>query len=105
MFSANPMFMEEKQEPRDRLHDPYWMKEDEEIRYLRTDRISADETQFWEELIDEYLRPIDANKTKEKEIQAQLIELRNKVCLIFILINSLFIIVVFSLQQVVAESK
>ncbi|XP_060586790.1 chitin synthase chs-1-like isoform X2 [Ruditapes philippinarum] len=101
---ANPMFMEEKQEPRDRLQDPYWMKEDEEIRYLRTDRISADETQFWEELIDEYLRPIDANKTKEKEIQAQLIELRNKVCLIFILINSLFIIVVFSLQQVVAES-
>ncbi|XP_053386699.1 chitin synthase chs-2-like [Mercenaria mercenaria] len=101
---TNPMFQEEKQRPRDRMRDPYWMKEDTEVRNLKTDYISADETQFWQELIGEYLKPIDADKNKEKEIQAQLIELRNKVCLIFILINSLFIIIVFSLQQVVAES-
>jgi len=50
-------------------------------------------------------QPIDEDKKKQNEIKADLEELRNKVCLIFILINSLFIIIVFSLQQVVASGK
>lgn len=101
----NPVYTEEKQKPRDRLHNPYWMTEDEEIRNLKQTSIDGDETRFWWELIEEYLKPIEADSHKQKEIQANLIELRNKVCLIFILINSLFIIVVFSLQQVVQSSN
>lgn len=102
---ANPMYEEEKQTPRDPMLNPYWCEEDNEMRLLAREEIDSDETQFWRELIEEYLKPIDSDREKEKEILAELIELRNKVCLIFILINSLFIIIVFSLQKVVVNEK
>ncbi|KAL4217427.1 Chitin synthase 2 [Mactra antiquata] len=107
LFSAtgrrdNPLF-DDKQKPRDRMKDPYWIEEDEDMRLLEREEISTDESTFWWELIDEYLKPLDADSNKEKDIQEKLIELRNKVCLIFILINSLFVIVVFSLQKVVED--
>lgn len=86
--------------------DPYWMLEDKDIGHFKEgQRLSEDETQFWRELIDQYLKPLEENKAQKAAISADLVELRNKVCLIFILINSLFIIVVFSLQQVVASGK
>ncbi|WAR10593.1 CHS2-like protein [Mya arenaria] len=102
----NPMFQEEKQKVRDRMVDPYWIEEDQDIRlYKKADNLSQDENQFWWELIDAYLKPLEEDAKKKEEIKADLLELRNKVCLIFILINSLFIIVVFSLQQVVASEN
>ena len=72
-----------------------------EIQNFKKDRpLTSDEVTFWRELIETYLKPLEGNEQNQKQTQEQLIELRNKVCLIFILINSLFIIVVFSLQQV-----
>ena len=85
--------------------NPYWMEEDRDLAYFKRDDIPKEEADFWSELIEEYLRPIESNPEKEKEMQSELTELRNKVCLIFILINSLFIIVVFTLQQVVASGE
>lgn len=103
--TANPLYKEEKQRPRDRMHDPYWFKEDEDICELEEDKIDDREVEFWRDLIEKYLKPLESDKNKETETKAKLIELRDKVCLIFILINSLFIIIVFSLQQVVADGK
>lgn len=105
-FSDNPAFEEEPQKVRDRMKDPYWMCDDQEIRLFKEGApLTQDETKFWWELIDEYLKPLQLSKEKKDEISADLTELRNKVCLIFILINSLFIIIVFSLQQVVASGN
>ncbi|XP_052234766.1 chitin synthase chs-1-like isoform X1 [Dreissena polymorpha] len=102
--TTNPLFTEEKQKRRDRMLNPYWIEEDKDIRLFRPgEALSKDETQFWWELIEEYLKPLEEDAKQKAEISAELTELRNKVCLIFILINSLFIIVVFSLQQVVAS--
>ena len=86
--------------------DPFWMSEDSDIRMFKEGQpLADDESKFWWELIEEYLKPLQLSKEKKEEVSADLTELRNKVCLIFILINSLFIIVVFSLQQVVASGK
>ncbi|KAL4240210.1 chitin synthase I [Mactra antiquata] len=101
---ANQTF-EDKQVPRDRMTNPYWMEEDSDMRMLERDEISSDEATFWRELMENYLKPIDSDKAKEQKIHAKLIELRNKVCLVFFLINSLFVIVVFSLQKLVADGE
>ena len=103
LFSDNQLFEEEKQIPRDILKNPYWMSEDADIKPFKEDvPLEKDEITFWEELIETYLKPLEGDEQKQKEIQDDLIELRNKVCLIFILINSLFIIIVFTLQRVTA---
>lgn len=100
----NSIYAEDPQVPRDILQNPYWMTEDEEIRkFKRGQALEEDEVTFWRELIDTYLKPLEGDSQKQKVTQDELIELRNKVCLIFILINSLFIIIVFTLQQVTAD--
>jgi len=53
---ANPMFEEEQQQPRDRLRNPYWLEEDLDMKLLKTSTLSTDETTFWWELIEEYLK-------------------------------------------------
>ena len=78
--------------------------DDEDIKKYKPDKpLEDDEITFWKELIDAYLKPLEEDAEKQKQTQQELIELRNKVCLIFILINSLFIIIVFTLQQVTAD--
>lgn len=66
----------EKPIPRDRLHNPYMMTKDNDMRVLKQT-----------DLLYLYLIPLDADKNKQKEILVNLIELGNKVCLIFILNN------------------
>ena len=81
------------------------MYDDEDIKTFKNNKpLDDDEITFWKQLIDTYLKPLEGNAEKQKQTQEALIELRNKVCLIFILINSLFIIIVFTLQQVTMES-
>ncbi|XP_053386745.1 chitin synthase chs-2-like isoform X3 [Mercenaria mercenaria] len=68
-------------------------------------KLSDEETLFWEELILQYLSPLSEDKEKQRKIQSDLKELRNKVCLFFLLVNALFVTIVFSLQQVNVESE
>lgn len=56
------------------------------------------QTEFWQALIKQYLYPLDKNEQQEKQIKEELLELRNKMCLAFFLINSLFIVLVSALQ-------
>ena len=85
------------------LRNPFWMSDDTEIRpFKEAPPLDKDEVTFWRELIDSYLTPLEGDQQRQKDLQASLIELRNKVCLIFILVNSLFIIIVFTLQRVTA---
>lgn len=52
------------QERRDDLINPYWI-EDPELKKGEVDFLSPSELQFWKDLIDKYLYPIDANKEEE----------------------------------------
>jgi len=49
---------------RDDLMNPFWL-EDKALRKAEVDFLTGVEINFWEELIEKYLKPIDANKKKE----------------------------------------
>ncbi|XP_068620827.1 chitin synthase chs-2 isoform X1 [Battus philenor] len=84
-------------ERRDDLINPYWI-EDPELKKGEVDFLSQSETQFWKDLIDKYLYPIDANKEEEARISRDLKELRDSSVFSFFMINALFVLIVFLLQ-------
>ncbi|XP_030374775.1 chitin synthase chs-2 isoform X2 [Scaptodrosophila lebanonensis] len=87
---------EPKQE-RDFLTNPYWI-EDPDVRKGEVDFLSSSEIQFWKDLIDKYLYPIDNDPVEQARIAADLIELRNKSVFAFFMANALFVLIVFLLQ-------
>ncbi|XP_013168330.1 PREDICTED: uncharacterized protein LOC106118264 isoform X2 [Papilio xuthus] len=84
-------------ERRDDLINPYWI-EDPDLKKGEVDFLSQSETQFWKDLIDKYLYPIDANKEEQARISRDLKELRDSSVFSFFMINALFVLIVFLLQ-------
>lgn len=70
---------------RDDLVNPYWI-EDPDLRKGEVDYLSSAETQFWKDMLDKYLFPIDENK--EEQVYSLQILPRNH---IFSLSHSQFI--------------
>ncbi|XP_071150256.1 chitin synthase chs-2-like [Mytilus edulis] len=62
--------------------------------------IEKKERKFWKKIIKQYLKPLEKNPQKEKAIEQDLIELRNKVCLFVFLLNAILVTVMFGLTQV-----
>ena len=54
----------EAKEERDDLINPFWI-EDRDLGRGEVDYLSGPEVQFWKDLIEKYLFPIDADKTKQ----------------------------------------
>ncbi|GAB0097474.1 Chitin synthase [Sergentomyia squamirostris] len=86
-----------QREERDNLTNPYWI-EDPELRKGEVDFLSSSEIQFWRDLIDKYLYPIDQNKEEQARIATHLKDLRNNSVFAFFMINALFVLIVFLLQ-------
>ncbi|XP_059614740.1 chitin synthase chs-2 [Phlebotomus argentipes] len=86
-----------QREERDFLTNPYWI-EDPELRKGEVDFLSSSEIQFWRDLIDKYLYPIDQNKEEQARIATHLKDLRNNSVFAFFMINALFVLIVFLLQ-------
>ncbi|XP_059060463.1 chitin synthase chs-2 isoform X1 [Achroia grisella] len=84
-------------ERRDDLINPYWI-EDPELKKGEVDFLTPAELQFWKDLIDKYLYPIDANKEEQARITKDLKELRDSSVFSFFMINALFVLIVFLLQ-------
>ncbi|XP_063433514.1 chitin synthase chs-2-like [Mytilus trossulus] len=61
--------------------------------------IEKNETEFWSDILEKYLKPIVENKQKKEEIQKELKTLRNNVAFGFLLMNFLFATAVFQLQN------
>lgn len=53
-----------QREERDFLTNPYWI-EDQDLKKGEVDFMSSSEIQFWKDLIDKYLYPIDQNKEEQ----------------------------------------
>ncbi|XP_032678165.1 chitin synthase chs-2 isoform X4 [Odontomachus brunneus] len=79
------------------LTRPYWLN-DEGLKKGEVDVLSMQEEQFWKDLLDKYLYPIDEDKTEKARIAGDLIELRNKSVFAFLMFNALFVLIVFLLQ-------
>ena len=62
--------------------------------------IDPTESQFWEDMIKKYLKPLENNEKEKQRIQDELKELRNRIFLGFFIINAIFVTIVFVLTQV-----
>lgn len=51
-------------EKRDDLVNPYWI-EDPDMKKGEVEYLSSSEIQFWKDLLDKYLYPIDENKSEQ----------------------------------------
>ncbi|KAL6424092.1 hypothetical protein ACFW04_009762 [Cataglyphis niger] len=79
------------------LSRPYWLNDDG-LKKGEVDVLSLQEEQFWKDLLEKYLYPIDEDKAEKARIAADLIELRNKSVFAFLMFNALFVLIVFLLQ-------
>nr|AAX20091.1 chitin synthase 2 [Manduca sexta]AAX20092.1 chitin synthase 2 [Manduca sexta] len=84
-------------EERDDLINPYWV-EDPNLQKGEVDFLTTAEIEFWKDLIDVYLRPIDENKEEQERIKTDLKNLRDTMVFAFAMLNSLFVLVIFLLQ-------
>ena len=83
---------------RDDLVDPLWIESEDlgdgEIKFLK-----KKELRFWKDLIKQYLLPLEKNAEKEKQVAAGLKELRNMVAFSFLMINAIWVLTIFMLQN------
>ncbi|KAJ6216762.1 hypothetical protein RDWZM_007919 [Blomia tropicalis] len=82
---------------RDDLLNPYWI-EDKDLNKGEVAYLHPAEIQFWKDLIEKYLYPIDNDKKQQARVALDLKELRNRVFFGFFMLNALFILSVFLLQ-------
>ena len=82
---------------RDDMVNPYWI-EDKDLLNGEVCQLPEKEVEFWNDLIKKYLHPLDEDKAQQAKIAADLIDLRNRVVFGFLMVNALFILVVFLLQ-------
>lgn len=87
----------ERKHKREDLLNPYWI-EDKDLKNGEVAYLHPQEITFWKELIDKYLYPIDQNKEHQARIAEDLKELRNRMVFAFMMLNALFVLVVFLLQ-------
>ena len=107
----------EPRDARDDLINPFWL-EDKVFGRGEVDYLSGGEIQFWKDLIEKYLYPLDNDKqkqvraltflrfkgqiidilyVKQAKIANDLKELRNKSVFFFSVFNALFVLIVFML--------
>uniref|UniRef100_W5KPB4 chitin synthase n=1 Tax=Astyanax mexicanus TaxID=7994 RepID=W5KPB4_ASTMX len=56
------------------------------------------EEEFWMDLIERYLKPLESDKAKEERIKAELKDLRNKATFVFFICNALWLVATFFMQ-------
>ncbi|XP_018562636.1 uncharacterized protein LOC108904526 isoform X1 [Anoplophora glabripennis] len=81
---------------RDDLINPYWI-EDPDVGKGEVEYLSSNEMQFWKDLLEKYLFPLDENKEEKARIASDLKELRDQSVFAFFMMNALFVLIVFLL--------
>ncbi|KAL1514128.1 hypothetical protein ABEB36_003439 [Hypothenemus hampei] len=84
------------QNRRDDLVNPYWI-EDPDVGKGEVEYLGSNELQFWKDLLEKYLYPLDENKEEKARIAADLKELRDQSVFAFFMMNALFVLIVFLL--------
>ena len=67
--------------------------------YFNLFGFSSRELTFWIDLIDKYLKPLEKDAEKEKQMGNALKELRNQMVFSFLMINSIWTLTIFLLQE------
>ncbi|KHJ44104.1 Chitin synthase [Trichuris suis] len=74
-----------------------WMS-DVHLRSAQRECLEHDEELFWSDLREKYLYPLNQNADHQRQIAHDLRELRNQVSFGFIMMNALFVLIIFLLQ-------
>ncbi|KAK3522969.1 hypothetical protein QTP86_010300 [Hemibagrus guttatus] len=61
---------------------------------------AQEEENFWMDLIEQYLKPLETDKKKEEKVKADLKDLRNKASFVFFICNALWLVATFFLQAI-----
>ena len=73
--------------------------EEKELGSGDVKKLKPKEVTFWSELIVKYLKPLEKNADQEKKVAAGLIELRNTVAFTFLMLNAIWVVTIFILQD------
>ena len=83
----------------------YWFKKSAEndkrckiLNNAAEEHLDAKETNFWTQLIEEYLAPLQINQEQKEKTASELREFKIQVSLAFVLINAMFVTLIFMLQ-------
>ncbi|KAK7913398.1 hypothetical protein WMY93_013609 [Mugilogobius chulae] len=63
-------------------------------------QLDEDENDFWNKLLDRYLKPINDSKEHQEEVTKELKSLRNKAVFLYFIINILWVVATFFLQAI-----
>uniref|UniRef100_A0A8R1TKH3 chitin synthase n=1 Tax=Onchocerca volvulus TaxID=6282 RepID=A0A8R1TKH3_ONCVO len=74
-----------------------WLN-DKCLRRAEKDSLDSDEEAFWNDVINKYLTPIIHDQLEQRHIKDGLVLLRNKICSVFFMANTVFITTVLLLQ-------
>ena len=77
--------------------NPKWI-EDEILKDCPRKKIPKKEIKFWDDMIEKYLKPLDKNPEKEKQVSEGLKELKNQMAFSFLMINCIWVVAIFLLQ-------
>ncbi|XP_048864474.1 chitin synthase chs-2-like [Brienomyrus brachyistius] len=80
-----------------------WISQLKEKSYdisLKEDILDEEEAEFWRDLQERYLKPLDEDKGKQKKISTDLKDLRNKVTFVYFFCNALWLAATFFLQEI-----
>ena len=84
---------------RDELINPAWIFH-ESLNESDVAMLDPRETKFFQQVIDRYLFPLVEDKDHQKKVVQDLKALRNNGCFIFFMINTLWLVIIFTLQLV-----
>ncbi|XP_053719412.1 chitin synthase chs-2-like [Synchiropus splendidus] len=68
--------------------------------HLQEEFLESDEVNFWKELQEQYLKPLPVDKEQQKAMTNDLKDLRNKITMVFFLMNALWLVATFTLQLI-----
>ncbi|CAF4051928.1 unnamed protein product [Adineta steineri] len=89
---------------RDELVNPAWIFH-ESLRDSEVVMLDPRETKFFQALIERYLYPLVEDKDHQKKMVENLKSLRNNCCFVFFMINTLWIVIIFSFQLVAEQIR
>ncbi|KAL4640882.1 hypothetical protein GN956_G11693 [Arapaima gigas] len=66
----------------------------------QVEKLTDDEKDFWDKLIERYLAPITDDKAHQEEVSRELKSLRNKAVFLYFILNILWVVATFFLQAI-----
>ncbi|MFH4980764.1 hypothetical protein AB6A40_007473 [Gnathostoma spinigerum] len=93
-----PKIMEKKFEP-NRAENPYMWMDAEYMQVCSRGRLNPSEEEFWNQLIDQYLKPIETTAEENARVAEELAALRNRIASSILIVNGLLVLAIFLIQK------